>query len=402
MNRYPKYKSSSIDWIDDIPCHWELKRLKYVALVQPSNVDKKTNEGEIPVLLCNYMDVYKNEFIDETIKFMEASANTNEIEKFKIIKGDILVTKDSETPDDIAKPAYIKNDFENVICGYHLAQIRTNRKRLLGEYLFRLFQENKFKAQFEISANGVTRYGLSVSAFTDAFIALPPIEEQTTIANYLDQKTAQLDTLTANKKKLIELFKEERTAIINKAVSGKGRNWERKKLKYVAKLKSGDGITSDDIRPEGDYPVFGGNGLRGFTNKYTHEGEYILIGRQGALCGNINYAEGKFFASEHAVVVSILDGSELIWLGELLRNMNLNQYSLASAQPGLSVERIQNLIILAPPKSEQILIVQYIQSETQRIDTTISKIEKEIELLQEYREALISEVVTGKVKIITN
>ena len=92
--------------------------MKYEALVQPGNVDKKSNDGKESVLLCNYMDVYKNEFIDSSIKFMETTATKDEIRKFKIEKGDVLVTKDSETPDDIANPAFVKENFKNVIGAY--------------------------------------------------------------------------------------------------------------------------------------------------------------------------------------------------------------------------------------------------------------------------------------------
>ncbi|HAB51236.1 MAG TPA: hypothetical protein DCE80_03510 [Ignavibacteriales bacterium] len=167
----------------------------------------------------------------------------------------------------------------------------------------------------------------------------------------------------------------------------------------MAKLKSGESITSDNIREADEYAVYGGNGLRGYTSTYTHDGDYILIGRQGALCGNINYAFGKFFASEHAVVVTRFNDEHIFWLGELLRSMNLNQYSISAAQPGLSVERIQNLSIPYPQIDEQELIGKHIETETKRIDNTISKIEREIELLQEYRTALISEVVTGKIDV---
>ena len=123
------------------------------------------------------------------------------------------------------------------------------------------------------------------------------------------------------------------------------REWQRKKLKYVASLKSGNSITSDDIAESGEYPVFGGNGIRGYASAYTHEGRHVLIGRQGALCGNINYATGRFWASEHAVVVTINADSNVTWLGELLRSMNLNQYSQSAAQPGLAVDVIANLEI---------------------------------------------------------
>ncbi len=99
--------------------------MKFVAKIQSSNVDKKSFDDEIPVFLCNYVDVYKNEFINDSIPFMKATATEKEIEKFILNEDDVLITKDSETPDDIANPAFVKKEFKNVICGYHLAQIRS-------------------------------------------------------------------------------------------------------------------------------------------------------------------------------------------------------------------------------------------------------------------------------------
>jgi type I restriction enzyme S subunit len=170
--------------------------------------------------------------------------------------------------------------------------------------------------------------------------------------------------------------------------------WGIKKLKYVAKLRSGESITSDDIRPSGEYPVYGGNGLRGYSDKFTHEGEYVLIGRQGALCGNVNYASGKFWASEHAVVALPLAEVSTYWLGELLRSMNLNQYNQAAAQPGLSVERIENLSIPFPNYSEQVSIATFLDDKTKQIDTLIEKKRKLIGLLKEERQAVINHAVT--------
>jgi type I restriction enzyme S subunit len=135
-------------------------------------------------------------------------------------------------------------------------------------------------------------------------------------------------------------------------------------------------------------------GVRGYTSSYTHEGEYPLIGRQGALCGNINYASGKFWASEHAVVVHVRDGHVVRWLGELLRSMNLNQYSQSAAQPGISVEVIENLPIPIPPQPEQEVIANYLDRETARIDRLIAAKERMLALLEEKRAALISRVVT--------
>ena len=168
----------------------------------------------------------------------------------------------------------------------------------------------------------------------------------------------------------------------------------------MANLRSGNNIVSEQIKEFGKYPVYGGNGLRGYFSEFTHDGNHVLIGRQGAYCGNIKYGNGKFWASEHAVVVSPLVHFEMLYLGELLRTMNLGQYSVSAAQPGLAVDLIKNLTIPFPPLEEQSTIVRHIETECTRIDSKKTKTEKLIELLTEYRTALISEVVTGKIKVI--
>ena len=165
-------------------------------------------------------------------------------------------------------------------------------------------------------------------------------------------------------------------------------------VKRIADLKSGESITAEDIEEDSEFPVFGGNGRRGFTTRYTHEGTYALIGRQGALCGNINYATGKFWASEHAVVASPKVDVATHWLGELMRAMNLNQYSVSAAQPGLSVEIVGNLRIPVPPHDEQTAIATFLDHETAKIDALVAEQEKLIELLKEKRQAVISHAVT--------
>lgn len=171
-------------------------------------------------------------------------------------------------------------------------------------------------------------------------------------------------------------------------------HWTIKKLAFLASLKSGDSITADDIKDDGPYPVYGGNGLRGYTERFTHEGEYPLIGRQGALCGNINYATGQFWASEHAVVVAPLEEISVRWLGELLRAMDLNQYSVSAAQPGLSVDTISALRVPIPPLSEQRAIADYLGRETARLDALVAAKERVLGLLAEKRRALITRAVT--------
>ncbi len=105
--RYPKYKPSGVEWLGDVPERWDVQRLKRACRVFPSNIDKKSYDGETPVVLCNYTDVYYNERITRAIDFMPATATTDQITKFTLRAGDTIITKDSETADDIAVAAYV-------------------------------------------------------------------------------------------------------------------------------------------------------------------------------------------------------------------------------------------------------------------------------------------------------
>lgn len=170
-------------------------------------------------------------------------------------------------------------------------------------------------------------------------------------------------------------------------------DWIWKKLKYIARMAAGDAITSDDIGEIGNYPVYGGNGLRGYTEDFNRKGDFVLIGRQGALCGNINYASGKFWASEHAIVADLQDNADVRWLGELLSFMNLNQYSQSAAQPGISVDVIANLPIPVPPQRTQKAIAQFLDRETADIDALISAKQRLLDLLAEKRRAIVAEAI---------
>lgn len=171
------------------------------------------------------------------------------------------------------------------------------------------------------------------------------------------------------------------------------RHWQVMKLHHVTRMKSGSSITSLEM-DDGEYPVFGGNGIRGRFSQYTHDGSYVLVGRQGAECGNVNYASGKFWASEHAVVSMPDRDLDYRWLGETLRAMNLNQYSQSAAQPGLSVEVIGRLKLPFPPLPEQRRIAAFLDWKTGQIDALIARKRELIEKLKEKRLAVITRAVT--------
>lgn len=197
MKHQNALRSPLAPWADTLPFGWDLCRLDAVADVFFSNVDKHTIDGETPVRLCNYVNVYKSERITSAIEFMEASAEPREIEKFQIRKGDVLATKDSEEGDDIAIPALVAEELPGVICGYHLAMIRPRSHRITGEFVAWLHRSKQFRAQYEARAVGVTRFGLSQYAFRSALMPVPPRQEQERINGYLRSSCTAIDAVAA-------------------------------------------------------------------------------------------------------------------------------------------------------------------------------------------------------------
>ncbi|MGI9920390.1 restriction endonuclease subunit S [Vibrio owensii] len=176
--------------------------------------------------------------------------------------------------------------------------------------------------------------------------------------------------------------------------------WTAKTLNELCKMQAGKFVKAADIHSEFTpnlYPCFGGNGLRGFTKSFTHEGEYSLIGRQGALCGNITLAKGKFHATEHAVVTFPKKGIDTKWLYYILNDLNLNQYATGQAQPGLSVKNLESVLTVAPDSlPEQRKIAQILSTWDRSIATT----EKLIDASKQQKKALMQQLLTGKKRLI--
>ncbi len=171
-------------------------------------------------------------------------------------------------------------------------------------------------------------------------------------------------------------------------------DWATITLKRITSMKSGESITAQSIDEIGRYPVYGGNGLRGFTDAYTHDGTFILIGRQGALCGNVHLVHGSFWASEHAVVTTVRGANDPEWLSYLLTTMNLNQYSESAAQPGISVEKIENLKVPFPNPDQQHTIATILNAAERGIKRLIRNKRRLIRLLREQKQAIINQAVT--------
>lgn len=409
MKQYDDYKDSGLPWLGRVPAHWEVKKVKYVAeIVNGATPETGTEafwDGDIVWLTPTDLGKLDSAYASDSKRRL-TEAGFRSCGTSLVPSGAVILTT--------------RAPIGNVCITQVEACTNQGCKALMpltGDNKYLYYQLVAYRPFLEMLGSGSTFMELSTDKLKSFALPVPSLPEQHAIAAYLDRKTGRLDQLLQQKEALRRRLQQQRQALINEAVtrgldpdaprraSGVAwlgdvpAHWEVKKLKYTASLKSGDTITAETIELTGEYPVYGGNGLRGYTDSYTHEGNFALIGRQGALCGNINYASGKFFASEHALVAAPLVELETVWLGELLRTMNLGQYSQASAQPGISADRILNLLIPVPPLSEQRAIVAHIEAKTSKITAALEALRKQLKALAAYRQALVAEVVTGKVDV---
>ena len=398
-----EYKDSGIEWIGQIPKDWKVIPHKYVMYKKKEIQEHYSGQdiisltqngvivrdlaagGKMPLSFDGYQIVYPNNLL--------------------LCLFDIDVTprcvgliKDS----GVTSPAYSQ------------FVIRENGYPPYCDYLLRYIDDQK--CLLHLSKN--LRSSLTETDFGQILTCLPPLSEQQKIADYLDKVCDEADEMIALQEKMIEELKAYKQSVITEAVTtGLNPNvamkdsgidwigeipehWAVCRIKDMVHTQSGRNLTTNEIMPTGIYPVYGGNGIRGYYSEYSNDGYYILIGRQGALCGNINYAQGKFWATEHAVVCYPKSDFEIIWFGELLRAMNLGQYSLSAAQPGLAVERIRNLYVPLPPRLEQQQIASYLDTKCSDVDSLIAVKQQKIEELKEYKKSVIYEYVTGKKEVV--
>lgn len=202
---------------------WSTSSLCEVAEIIVSNVDKKSSANELPVRLCNYTDVYNRSQIESHQDFMAATATAAQTEKFALRVNDVLITKDSESPNDIAVPTIVKSTSADLLCGYHLAIIRPSN-RIVGSFLKFYFELKNTRNYFASRANGATRFGLPVSAIKKAPLRFPSIQEQAAIASILESAELEIDTRAS----LLETLIKEKSALMQQLFTGNRRVKVRK------------------------------------------------------------------------------------------------------------------------------------------------------------------------------
>lgn len=420
------------DWASVLPSGWWTKPLRAVAEYSVSNVDKLAADGELPVRLCNYTDVYNHEFITEELPFMEATASAEEIAKFALRVGDVIITKDSESWDDIGVPALVKEATEGLVCGYHLALLRPREESIEGSFLLRCLQAKPIRVQLELAANGVTRFGIPKGDIGGMKLPVPPLPQQYAIASYLDRETARIDGLVAAKERWLDILAEKRRAAIAHAVTrgldpkvalrDSGIPWLGEIPRHWDTLRVAALFRDRDQRGEPDLPLLEVSINRGVvfrefsderiestaadfnTYKVARRGD-IVFNKMRMWQGAVGVAPEDGLVSPDYTVATPARKLEPNYAGLLFRT-DMFSAECARHSHGIVWDRMRlywegfrGIVMPVPDPTEQCQIVAHIAVETGKIDALRAATERTIALLKERRAALIATAVTGRIAV---
>lgn len=407
MKRYDSYKDSGVEWIGEIPSVWKSKRFSYSINIQKGKIPKNlTDEQLVDSLPYLSMGVLRG---DEPLEF------SNESGVVQVSKGDIGLLWDGSNSGEV-----IRINREGILSStVSLLSLKDNSlDKEFSFYLLKFYEKD-----FRENTIGMGIPHVSGDHVRESKLIIPPLSEQQQIVSFLDTKTSLIDSLIEKTQRKIELLKEKRTSLINEVVT-KGLNpnveikdsgvewigeipshYEVVKLKYVCSVTTGGKDTQDRVE-DGQYPFYVRSPKIERINSYSYDGESVLTVGDGVGVGKVfHYVNGKFEFHQRVYKFSDfrrLTGKFFFWFIKHHFIFVTEDQNSKSTVDSLRRPLIDEFPFVTPPISEQHQIVSYLDEQTQLIDKTVSIEEKRIELLKEYRQSLISEVVTGKLKVTTD
>jgi len=417
---------------------WRTVQLHDVADIRVSNVDKKAVAGELPVKLCNYMDVYGNDYIRADLPFMEATATAVEIERFGVRRGDVMITKDSETPDDIGIPAVVTHDVDGLVCGYHLAQLRPRAGVVDPTYLAKQLSLPATSAYFAQRATGSTRYGLSTRTIAQTPFRLAPLVEQQRIAAIL----SSLDTAIEATEALIEKHQQINAGLMHdlltRGISRSGQlrpratdapelyrsvrdrliplDWHEVELQSVADVSRGKFTHRPRNDPRflggphpfiqtGDIAAAAGDYLTAYSQTLSDLGASVssrfpagtvAVTIAANIADTAILSAPMFFPdSVVGVVVRPVADVRFIELCIRLSKPKLEAMAPQSAQRNINLQDLRPLKVMLPPLAEQVAISQRYEAALEQIRQLRAQRNK----LHAQKQGLMQDLLTGKVRV---
>jgi len=428
MNRHDSYKDSGVEWMNEIPSNWEKSRIRMVGDLYGGLTGKKgsdfndednpSNKPFVP-----FTNIFNNTYISrDHFQYVNVEEDENQN---RVLKNDLFFLMSSESYEDLGKCSILLEDIEELYLNSFCKGFRIKDSKVYPLFLNYQLLGSLHKEMISVEGNGFTRINLRQDRLLDIPVFIPPLSEQQQIVSFLDTKTSLIDSLIEKTQQKIELLKEKRTSLINEVVT-KGLNpnvemkdsgvewigkipshWVLSKVMYVLEFHNNVRIplsSEDRGKRQGQYRYYGSTGIIDYIDDYLFDGEYILIGEDGS---NLrlrtyrlsNVVFGKFWVNNHSHILRSKDGNNHYY-SHLLELTDFSNYITGSTQPKLTMDNLKIVPMVSPPLSEQKQIVEYLDEQTGLIDKTISIEKKRTELLKEYRQSLISEVVTGKQKVV--
>ncbi|MBN2894255.1 MAG: restriction endonuclease subunit S, partial [Bacteroidales bacterium] len=353
---------------------WDIVSLNDVCLkiTDGSHNPPKGKESGYPMLSSR--NIIDEKLTLDDIRYISEADFISENKRTQLKAGDVLLT----IVGAIGRVAIVPSDFPAFTLQRSVAVLKCDFQKISNKFLKSILTLKRIQKIIEQTAHGVAQKGIYLNDLKNLQIPLPPKDIQEKIVS-------EIEFLEQQEQKAVEEIDKLKNGVFNfyKNLTG-----NKKRLDEVCELKAGQFVKADKINKtfnEKFYPCYGGNGLRGYVETFTNEGQFSLVGRQGALCGNVHLVSGKFHATEHALVAYPKNDINQIWLHYQLVFMNLNQYATGTAQPGLSVMNLNPIEISVPSPKEQEKIV----AEIEKIENKITDLEKEIELIPNQKEQIL-------------
>ena len=397
-------------------------KLGNIATVEISGVDKKIKDGEKKIRLCNFVDVYYNWAITTARhdSFMFATANSKEISKFQLKKGQVALTKDSETRDDIGISTYIADDFDDVILGYHCALITPNKDILDGSYLNALLHTEYAKKYFAFNASGSgQRYALSVEALNSFPVPKVLLREQQRIGEIFSALDKKIElnrrinqNLEAMAKQLYDYwfvqfdFPDENGRPY-KSSGGEmlwneklkrfiPRGWESSTLGNECQMYQPKTLGLSELDEFAKYKVYGANGIIGKYHAYNHENSEIAMACRGNSCGTVNRTAPFSWITGNAMVIKMIDDSiHNEYIKQALRYANVEGAISGSGQPQLTRENLNSIKLCKPTRE---LIIRFSEQVSNIVEMYLQN-ESNIEELTKQRDELLPLLMNGQVSV---